>query len=109
MRTSQILFKSDAMMESITAQRMSYNADRIAEYERRGVESIEIRPRTDCCKYCDGLYKNADGTYKRFSIETFNKSLRPGGTNQGLLKKDWSPFVLIAHPWCRCAPHAVYA
>src|SRR5438105_3246292 len=108
MRASEVIFKSDAMMERITEQRKLYNRDRIAEYNQRGVDAIEWHSQPDCCHYCDNLYKNADGSHKKFTLREFAKSLRPGGTNQGLLKKDWSPFVFIAHPWCRCRPVPVY-
>lgn len=105
MRASEVIFKSgDQMMERVTLQRKTYNADRIAEYAQRGVQYIEWVAQPDCCSYCDNLYKG-----KRFSIADFHKSLRPDGTNQGLLKKDWSPYVYIAHPWCRCRPVPVYA
>jgi hypothetical protein len=104
MRSSGIIWKSgDEMMERVTLQRKLYNADRIAEYAQRGVQYIEWVAQPDCCSYCDNLYKG-----KRFSIADFYKNLRAGGTNQGLLKSQWSPYVWIAHPFCRCRPYGVY-
>jgi hypothetical protein len=100
---SEVIFKSDAAMERITEARMLYNRDRIAEYAQRDVKYIEWVAQPDCCRYCDNLYKG-----QRFSIAEFYKHLRPSGTNQGLLKSQWSPYVFIAHPWCRCRPKAVY-
>lgn len=102
-QASQIIFKSDAMMERITLQRKTYNQNRIEEYAGRGVPYIEFHSSPDCCKYCDNLYKG-----KKFPLPEFLKNLRPDGTNQGLLKSQWSPYVYIAHPWCRCRPVAVY-
>lgn len=105
MRSSQVIFKSgDAMMQRITLQRKTYNENRIEEYAQRGVAYITWEAQPDCCRYCDNLYKG-----KRFAIADFYKNLRPEGTNQGLLKSQWSPYVFIAHPWCRCRPVAVYA
>lgn len=108
MRQSQVLFKGfdqDERRIRVTEGRKAYNAARIAEYDADGVPFIQFRPVGDCCRYCKSLYEHPDGTLRQFALSAFKKGLAvTGGTNQGVAKAHWSPYVLIAHPWCRCRP-----
>lgn len=93
------------MFDRLTEQRLAYNKDRIAEFTQRGVQYIEWHAQPDCCEICNRMSKNADGSHKRFAIDAIYKGR---GTNQGFLKKDWSPDVWLLHYACRCRPVAVY-
>ncbi len=103
MLKSQSLFKAnvDEQRIRVTEGRRIYNRARIAEAEADGAPFICFRPVGDCCNYCKSLYENPDGSPKLFAISAFKKGLaQTGGTNQGVPKRQWSPYVEIAHPWC---------
>lgn len=111
MRLSQLIYKAftadgrDADRIRVTEARIAYNTARIGEMVKSDVRFIEWRAQPDCCGYCERLYKNQDGSYKKFPMDQFMRGLaQTGGLNKGVSKLAWSPYVVIAHPRCRCRP-----
>lgn len=52
----------------------------------------------DACKTCRGLYVDADGKPKLFSLA----ELESNGSNFGLKRSEWKATVGPAHPFCYC-------
>ncbi len=94
-----------------TETRLASNAGRLLGMEQMGVKYVEFVVHPTACNGCKKLYLNADGTPKKFELQTIlehfwaNDGLNVG-RKASLIGQEggWLPVGGAAHPFDRCYP-----